>query len=161
WSKAKIIEALILEAEAPSTVAAEIASEVERRVFASGLTRVSTSLIRALVDNELFERGYTRWLNRQGVLGLPRYDLDRMARGGVERESATSWHPAPAFGAALDSEVARATWSQYSLLEVFPQPVVEAHSAGRIHLGCLGSPTRFQAVAIDVRRLALARAGLP
>ncbi len=160
WSKAKIIEALILEAEVPNTVAAEIASEVERRVFASGITRISTSLVRALVDNELFERGYTRWLDRQGVLGLPRYDLDRMARGGVELDSASA-HSTPYFGTALDGEVARATWSQYSLLEIYPQPVVEAHSAGRIHLGCLAAPSRFQSLAIDLSKIALERLALP
>lgn len=148
WSKARIVEALVVEAEVPENVAAEIASEVERRVFASGMMRISTSLIRALVDNELFERGYDRWIHRQAVVGLPRFDLDRYARSGVEREG-----EAPTFGAALDHVVAQAAWTQYSLLEIHESHIAEAHGAGRIHLGGLATPTRFQSIAIDVRRL--------
>jgi ATP cone domain len=152
WSKAKIVEALVVEAEIPEGVAAEIASEVERRVFASGMTRVSTSLIRALVDNELFERGHDRWLRRQAMLGIPRYDLDHWARGGVEREG-----EAPAFGAMLDRATAHATWSQYSLVEIHEQEVAEAHAAGRIHIGGLATPTRLQGATLDLTRLDLSQ----
>lgn len=147
WSKARIVEALVLEAEVPENVAAEIASEVERRVFASGLTRISTSMIRALVDNELFERGLTRWINRQATLGLPRYDLDRMARSGTERSGG-----APRFGRALDHNAAALTWSQYALLEVHSPEIAEAHASGWIHLGGLSAPMRFQSLEFDCAR---------
>lgn len=147
WSKTRIVEALVVEAELPENVASEIAAEVERRVFASGMTRISTSLIRALVDNELFERGYDRFIHRQSVLGLPRFDLDRIARSGVEREG-----EAPSFGSSVDFAVAHASWTQYSLLEIHDAVVADAHANGRIHLGALACPTRFQSIAVDVRR---------
>ena len=144
WSKGKIVEALMIEGDVEAAVAEEIASEVERRVFSSGLTRVSTALIRALVDNELFERGYERVLNRQVVIGLPRYDLDRMARSGMADDESVDGSPAD-----LDHAVARATWTHYSLLEVYPTEVVEAHLSGRLHLGAIGAPTSYEAVEID------------
>ncbi len=145
WSKGKIVEALIVEADLPPSMAEEIAAEVERRVFASGLTRVSTALIRELVDNELFERGHERLLRRQATIGLPRYDLDRLARSGAEGTAA------PGCAGAVDRAVAESTWACYSLLSIYPPEVVEAHLSGRLHLGALGSPTRFQALeaAID------------
>ncbi|MFG0320622.1 MAG: ATP cone domain-containing protein [Planctomycetota bacterium JB042] len=144
WSKGKIVEALLVEGDLPPSVAEEIAAAVERRVFSSGMTRVSTSLVRALVDNELFERGYDRVLNRQATIGLPRYDLDRLIRAGVGGGLAAG-------GAdANDRAVAAASWTQYSLLAVHSPEVVEAHLAGRIHVGSLGSPTRVQRLEVDV-----------
>ncbi len=143
WSKGKIVEALIIEADLPAGVAEEIAAEVERRVFASGLTRLSTSLIRALVDNELFERGCDRLIGRHSTIGVPRYDLDRLARSGVEGGRQ------PGCADAVDREVAAACWTQYSLTAVYPRDVADAHLTGRIHLSGLGSPTRYHALEID------------
>lgn len=57
WDKRKIADALIKEADFSEEVASEIAGAVEQRVFSSGLNRISTTLIRELVDNELFEGG--------------------------------------------------------------------------------------------------------
>lgn len=145
WSKGKIVEALMVEGDVEATMAEEIAAAVERRVFAAGLTRVSTTLIRALVDNELFERGYERVLNRQVMIGLPRYDLDRMARSGASDDADDGGGPV-----AIDRVVARSSWTHYSLLEIYPVEVVEAHLSGRIHLGALGSPTRYQGVELDL-----------
>ncbi|MFH1999423.1 MAG: ATP cone domain-containing protein [Planctomycetota bacterium] len=78
WSKGRIVKALVTEAELPADMAAEIASEVENKIFKSGLTRVSSSLIRELVDNELFNRGLNRRLLNQSILGIPGYDLRRI-----------------------------------------------------------------------------------
>lgn len=144
WSKGKIIEALVVEAELPLELAGEIAGEVERRVFASGLTRVSTTLIRALVENALFERGHERVFSRQMTIGLPRYDLDRLVRGG------TTGGRLPGCADALDRKVAESSWTQYSLLSVYPPEVADAHCAGRLHLGALGSPTRYQTLEVDL-----------
>lgn len=155
WSKTKIVEALVVEADLPAEVAEEIAAEVERRVFASGMTRISTTAIRALVDNELFERGYDKPLDRQTIIGLPRYDLDRLARAGTLSESRP-----PASASCVDREVARSAWTHYSLLEVYPQDVVEAHLAGQIHVGGLAAPNRFLAIAAD-SGAALAAAKVP
>lgn len=139
WSKAKIVEALVTEAELPPPLAEEIAGEVERRVFGSGLTRISTTLIRALVDNELFERGHDKFLNRQTVLGLPRFDLDRLARAGFDADRTIALS-----GRALDDAVAANLWTQYALLEVVPQDVADLHMGGTLHIGGLAAPTRMQ-----------------
>jgi hypothetical protein len=141
WSKARIVEALITEAELPATVAAEVAAEVERKVFASGATRISTTLVRALVDNELFERGQTRWIQRNAVLGMPRYDVDHQARSGGN-------------AAALDAGVAAAVWRQHAFLEIHDSPVAEAHAAGVIDVGALAAPTRFQELDVEIGALA-------
>jgi len=76
WNKSKIALALEKEADLSAEIAQEVANDVERRVFSSGINRISTSLIRELVDNELFERGYNAKLEKQTTLGVPKYDID-------------------------------------------------------------------------------------
>jgi len=58
WNKAKISMALVKEAGVSQLIADKIATSVEENIFTSGLTKISTSLIRELVDNELFINGY-------------------------------------------------------------------------------------------------------
>ncbi|HHT9122982.1 MAG TPA: ATP cone domain-containing protein, partial [Candidatus Wunengus sp. YC63] len=78
WDKRKIAEALEKEADLSEEVSGEIAGAVEQRVFSSGLNRISTALIRELVDNELFERGFNKKLEKQQVIGMPKYDLEEL-----------------------------------------------------------------------------------
>jgi ribonucleoside-triphosphate reductase len=84
WSKARIAEALVREADLDERVAAQVAASVEGKVFQRPVKRLNTSVIRSLVEAELFERGYPDRVGRQALVGLPRYDVDRLLRGGKE-----------------------------------------------------------------------------
>ena len=75
------------EAELSGEIAQEIASVVEGRIFASGLKRITTSLIRELVDNELFERGYNSKLEKQASIGMPKYDIEELIYSKVKENS--------------------------------------------------------------------------
>ncbi len=138
WDKGKIAQALETEADLAPRVAREIASAVERRVMKSGLTRISTGLIRELVDNELFERGLTARLKKQAVVGMPKFDLDQLLRS-KSKENANIAQNNPE---AINLSVAEHTLKQYALQEVFSDEVAEAHMLGEIHLHDLGYPTR-------------------
>ncbi|MFO8007310.1 MAG: anaerobic ribonucleoside-triphosphate reductase, partial [Candidatus Brocadiia bacterium] len=138
WDKSKIARALEVEADIAPEVAHEIASAVERRVMASGLTRISTALIRELVDNELFERGLTARLKKQAMLGMPKYDLDQIIHS-KSRENANIAQNNPE---AINLALAENTLKQYALQEVFTDEVAEAHMRGEVHLHDLGYPTR-------------------
>jgi ribonucleoside-triphosphate reductase len=138
WDKGKIAGALEVEADVAPELAREIASEVERRVLASGLTRISTSLIRELADNELFERGLTARLKRQALIGMPKFDLDQIIRS-KSQENANIAQNNPE---AINLAVAEHTLKQYALQEVFSEDVAEAHLLGMVHLHDLGYPTR-------------------
>ncbi len=138
WSKGKIIEALEKEADLDTDIASEIASSVEQRVFASGLTRISTSLIRELVDNELFERGFSRHLERQTIIGTPKYDLEQLIFSkSKENSNITANNPE-----AINLSIAENTLKQYALQEIFSTEVADAHLHGIIHLHDLGYPVR-------------------
>ena len=78
WNKAKISMALLKEAGVSQSIADKIATSVEENIFTSGLTQISTSLIRELVDNELFINGYKQKLSKQQVLGMPIFDIEQL-----------------------------------------------------------------------------------
>lgn len=138
WDKRKVAVALEKEADISGEVAEEIASVVEQRVFSSGLNRISTSLIRELVDNELFERGYSKKLEKQAVLGMPKYDLDELILSkNKENSNIATNNPE-----AINLAIAENTLKQYALQEVFSKDVSEAHLSGMVHLHDLGYPTR-------------------
>lgn len=138
WSKGKMVTALETEADLDTGLAEEIASAVEKKVFASGLERISTSLIRELVDNELFERGLSAKLERQSIVGMPKYDLEQLVFSkSNENSNITANNPE-----AINLAIAENTLKQYALQEIFPRDVAEAHRKGVIHLHDLGYPTR-------------------
>jgi ribonucleoside-triphosphate reductase (formate) len=138
WDKKKIAEALEVECELDNDTAYKIAKAVEQRVFSSGLTRITTTLVRELVDNELFEMGLTQRLEQQKTLGMPRYDLDRLIMSkSQENSNITANNPE-----AINLTIAENTLKQYALETIFSKEVSDAHLAGRVHLHDLGYPTR-------------------
>jgi ribonucleoside-triphosphate reductase len=138
WDKRKIAIALEKEADLSNEIAQEIASSVETRVFASGLNRISTSLIRELADNELFERGYNAKLEKQTALGMPKYDIEQLIYSKNKENSNISANNPEAINLA----VAENTLKQYALQEVFSKDVADAHITGMVHIHDLGYPTR-------------------
>ncbi len=138
WDKSKIAKALEVEADLAPRTARDIASAVERRVMDSGLTRISTSLVRELVDNELFERGLTGRLKKQAVIGMPKFDLDQI----IQSKSKENANIAQNNPEAINLSLAEHVLKQYALQEVFSDEVTEAHMLGQIHVHDLGYPTR-------------------
>jgi ribonucleoside-triphosphate reductase (formate) len=138
WDKRKITIALEKEADLSKEIAQEIASAVENRVFASGLNRISTSLIRELADNELFERGFNAKLEKQTALGMPKYDIEQLVYSkNKENSNISSNNPE-----AINLAIAENTLKQYALQEVFSKDVADAHITGMVHIHDLGYPTR-------------------
>jgi len=119
WDKGRIAMALEAEADLAPEVADEIAGAVERRVFDSGLKRISTTLIRELVDNELFERGLNATLQRQAILGMPKFDLDQLVFSkSKENSNITANNPE-----AINLTIAESVLKQYALQEIFTRGV--------------------------------------
>lgn len=139
WQKSKIAAALIREADLDPGVAAEIASNVERKVLASAWKRISASLIRELVDNELFERGFSAKLEKQAPIGLPKYNLEQIIFGTDLKEG----YAFPKTPTEIRNIIANRILHQYSLQEVFTPEVSEAHRDGRIFIHRLSDPIRL------------------
>ncbi|MBL8863448.1 MAG: hypothetical protein JNK02_15760 [Planctomycetes bacterium] len=125
WSRARIVAALVSEADVARELAEEVAARVEERVFASGWRRVSTSLVRELVDNELVERGLSDALSRTRPVGVPRHDLVRwIATPEPERE------PGASDPRGLAGRIAGEVLRRHVLEDVLPDALVDALSDG-------------------------------
>ncbi|MCK4401484.1 anaerobic ribonucleoside-triphosphate reductase [bacterium] len=138
WNKAKISMALVKEAGVSQSVADTIATSVEENIFTSGLTQISTSLIRELVDNELFINGYKQKLSKQQVLGMPIFDIEQL----IFSKSNENSNIAANNPEAINLTIAEGTLKQYALRKIFSSDISEAHLKGIIHLHDLGYPTR-------------------
>ncbi len=138
WDRSKITAALILEAGLSKLDAEAIAAEVERKIFASGIGTVSVDLIRSLVDNELFIRGYDTKLQQQRIIGLPTYDLKQLiAAKSKENSNVVANNPE-----AVNLAIAETILKKYALQEIFSPEVSNAHRKGMIYLHDLGFPVR-------------------
>jgi ribonucleoside-triphosphate reductase len=136
WNRNKIVDALCKEAEITPTVARKIAKKVEEKIFNLNFDNISTSLIRELVDNELFARGYEKKWMKQKIIGMPSYDLKRLFLSKTKENSNIANNNPEAINLAI----AENTIKQYMLQEVFSQEVADAHLKGFIHIHDLGYP---------------------
>lgn len=138
WDREKITRALMREADLAKLDAEAIATEVERKIFASGLDVVSVDLIRSLVDNELFVRGYSTKLQQQKTIGIPTYDLNQLILSkSKENSNVVANNPE-----AVNLAIAETILKKYALRELFSHEVANAHRKGMIYLHDLGFPVR-------------------
>jgi hypothetical protein len=141
WDRSKIADQLVLEANLNERVARSVAKAVEKRVLASHITQISTSLIRELVDNELFERGFQKKLHKQNTIGIPKHDVEELVFSkSQENSNIISNNPE-----AVGFTIAETIMKQYALQEVFSADVADAHYNGAVHLHDLGQPARVYA----------------
>ena len=123
WSKGRIVAALMREADLPRKTAEEVASRVEARVFRSGLKRLSTSLVRELVDNELVELGLDAALRRQASVLLPLYDLRAILAEPAPILDGVRPAPAEALArGSVSARVAGEALRRYALEHVLDEP---------------------------------------
>jgi len=143
WSKARIVSDLVDEAGFEPSLAGEIAAVVEDRVFRSGLVRISSSLIRELVDNELFNRGFSGRTFGRMHLGLSAEEVRTLAES-----DACGLTPLDVSACVTDSIL-----QQFSLREIYAPEEVETHLRGEAVQEGLALPSGYLELAVDPRRL--------
>lgn len=136
WDRKKIVHALVKEAELPLNISRKIAKAVEEKIFDLGLIEITTSLIRELVDNELFARGYEHKWRKQKIIGIPTFDLKQLFLSKSKENSNIGTNNPE----AINLTIAENTIKQYMLQEVFSKEVANAHLKGCIHIHDLGYP---------------------
>jgi ribonucleoside-triphosphate reductase len=136
WDRKKIVQALVKEAELPLNISRKIAKAVEEKIFDLGLIEITTSLIRELVDNELFARGYEHKWRKQKIIGIPTFDLKQLFLSKSKENSNIGTNNPE----AINLTIAENTIKQYMLQEVFSKEVANAHLKGWIHIHDLGYP---------------------
>ncbi|MBR5624914.1 hypothetical protein IKW72_07940 [bacterium] len=128
WNRAFIVRALEQEAHLKHSAAETIAQEVEERILSSGLSVVTTTLIRAVVDSELLAKGYANSLRQRSSVTVP---YEALQRGLNEPEE-------------LNQQLGRRVSAPYSLSHIYSEDVAMAHRQGLIGIGGLDHPySRF------------------
>ena len=138
WSRKRIVDALVKETGISQFESNDIAIAVEKKVFASDIKIISISLIRELVDNELFVRGFNKKLEKQSILGMSTFNINKIIfSSSKENSNVVSNNPE-----AVNLAIAENTLKQYALKEIFSEDVAKAHMNGSVHLHDLGYPVR-------------------
>lgn len=133
WNRRRIVEALIREAAMDEETAETISREVEKQIVSSGISLLTTALIRELVDAKLIERGLEHAQRLHARLGFPLYDVRQLIRH-QNKENANVPHAPEGTSLALVEGIKR----EYALHDVFSREVGDAHLSGDLHLHGLG-----------------------
>ncbi|KQC06812.1 MAG: anaerobic ribonucleoside-triphosphate reductase [Smithella sp. SDB] len=133
WNRQRIVDALMREADIDYQVAAEISKEVEKQIISSGISVLSTALIRELVNVRLIEMGLEKERRLHGRLGFPLYDVRRLILH-QNKQDANIPHSPEGTNLIFAEGIKR----ELSLYDVFSTEIGEAHVAGDIHIHALG-----------------------
>lgn len=129
FDRNKISEALIREAGMPVDLAQKIAKETEKRLLKLKTKYLTAPLIREFVNAILLERGLEEYRHKLTRLGLPVYDVTNL----IKTESKAGSNVESIHRAAGD-----AVMEEYTLLNVLPRDVADAHLSGALHINNLG-----------------------
>jgi len=130
FDRNKIAEALVKEANVPQDLAQKIARETEGRLLEVKAKYLTAPLIREFVNAILIEKGLEEYRHKLTRLGLPVYDVTQLIKSaGAKSASVDAVHES-----AGDSVI-----EEYTLLNVLPRDIADAHLSGSLHLNNLGA----------------------
>ena len=130
FDRNKIVEALVKEANVPVFQAQKIARETEKRLLEFKTKYLTAPLIREMVNAILVEKGLEEYRHKLTRLGLPVYDVNQLI------ESTGTTHQGVE---AIHKTAADAVMEEYTLLNVLPRDIADAHLSGGLHLKNLGT----------------------
>ncbi len=130
FDRNKIAHALVKEAKVPQDLAQKIARETEARLLEVKTKYLTAPLIREFVNAILIEKGLEEYRHKLTRLGLPVYDVTQLIKSaGASSASVNAVHKS-----AGDSVI-----EEYTLLNVLPRDIADAHLSGSLHLNNLGT----------------------
>ncbi len=129
FDRNKIVESLIKEAGVPTDLAQKIARETESRMSEFKTKYLTAPLIREIVNTILMEKRLEEYRHKLTRLGLPVYDVTQLIKSiGAKSLGVEAVHKA-----AGDAVI-----EEYTLLNVLPRDIADAHLSGTLHINNLG-----------------------
>lgn len=126
----KIVDSLIREAGMPVDLAQKIAKEAERRLVKSKTKYLTAPLIREVANAILIEKGLEEHRHKLTRLGLPVHDVTSL----IDAKSKT-----PQGSASIHEEAGKVVLKEYTLLNILPRDIADAHLSGSLHINDLSS----------------------
>jgi len=133
WDRQRIVDALLRETKIDVDTADAISREVEKQILSSGISLLTSALVRELVDVRLIERGLAQAGKMHARIGFPLYDVSRLILL-QNKENANLPHTPEGTNLILAEGIKK----EYALLDVFSTEVAEAHALGDVHIHGLG-----------------------
>jgi len=126
----KIANSLVREAQMPAELAQKVAKEAEKRLLRSKTKYFTAPLVREVVNALLIEKGLEEYRHKLTRLGLPVHEVTALVKS-----------KAKAFvGSSSIHELAGETvLNEYTLLNVFPRDIADAHLSGSLYIEGLSS----------------------
>ena len=138
YDESKIVDALVKEANCEEKLAKEVAKSVTEKLQKTEIQTVDTSLIRSLVNNELFERSLNKVLKSNSEVNIPFYNITEIIEHANKENGNTAHNPE-----SINLTLAERILKEYALREILPPDIAEAHLSGEIHIHDLGMIDRF------------------
>jgi len=125
----KIANSLIKEGKVPAELAQKAAKEAEKRLTKSKIKYLTAPLIREVVNAILVEKGYEDYRHKLTRVGMPIHEVTALIES---RDIAAD-------SAAALNIAGQMVIGEYTLLNIFPRDIADAHLSGAIHIDGLGT----------------------
>lgn len=125
----KIANSLIKEAKVPAELAQKAAKEAEKRLIKSKTKYLTAALIREMVNGILVEKGYEEYRHKLTRVGMPVHEVT----ASIEAKEK------PQDSSTLLSKAGQSVVGEYTLLNIFPRDIADAHLSGAIHIDDIGT----------------------
>lgn len=125
----KIANSLIKEAKVPPELAQKAAKEAEKRLLKSKTKYLTASLIREVVNGILVEKGFEDYRHKLTRVGMPVHEVTAFIEAKDRSLDAST----------LLSKAGQSVLGEYTLLNIFPRDIADAHLSGVIHIDDLGT----------------------
>ena len=126
----KIANSLVKEAKMPTELAQKVATEAEKRLIKSKTKYLTAPLVREVVNAILVEKSLEEYRHKLTRLGLPIYDVTTL----IEMKS-----KAPNLSVSVHENAGEMVLKEYTLLNVFPRDIADAHLSGALNIKGLSS----------------------
>ncbi len=125
----KIANSLIREAKMPADQAQKTSKEAEKLLLKSKIKYLTAPLIREVVNSILIEKGLEEYRHKLTRLGLPVHEVTALIEAKEHAENSES----------MLSTAGKTVFREYTLLNVFPRDIADAHVSGALHINGLST----------------------
>jgi ribonucleoside-triphosphate reductase len=126
----KIASSLIREAKMPAELAQRVAKEAEKQLIRGRTKYLTAPLVREVVNAILIEKGLEEYRHKLTRVGIPVHDVTSLLESGSRTLPET----------ASTQELAGETvFREYTLLNILPRDISDAHLSGSLHVNALSS----------------------
>ncbi len=121
----RIVDSLMKEATMPVDLAQKVAKEAERRLLKSKTKYLTAPLVREVVNGILIEKNLEEFRHKLTRLGLPVHE----AKSLIEAKRKASHN-----SVSIQEEAGKLVIKEYTLLNVLPRDIADAHLSGSLHI---------------------------